>query len=54
MDEKYFTIIDKLAKQSLSTIATHAPQIGLFAGSIELNTKAEKYHLSPLQERPRQ
>ncbi len=45
MDEKYFTIIDKLAKQSLSTIANHAPQIGLFAGSIELNAKAEKYHL---------
>ena len=43
--EKYFTPIDKLAKQSLPAIATHAPQIGLFAGSIELNSKAEKYNL---------
>lgn len=45
MEEKFFTPIDKLAKQSLPAIATHAPQIGLFAGSIELNTKAEKYNL---------
>lgn len=45
MEEKYFTPIDKLAKQSLPAIATHAPQIGLFAGSIELNTKAEKYNI---------
>lgn len=45
MEEKFFTPIDKLAKQSLPAIATHAPQIGLFAGSIELNTKTEKYHL---------
>ena len=43
--EKYFTPIDKLAKQSLPAIATHAPQTGLFAGSIELNSKAEKYNL---------
>ena len=45
MEEKFFIPIDKLAKQSLPAIATHAPQIGLFAGSIELNTKAEKYNL---------
>lgn len=45
MEEKFFTPIDKLAKQSLSTVANHAPQTGLFAGSIELNAKAEKYHL---------
>lgn len=43
--EQYFTIIDRLAKQSLPAIAAHAPETGLFAGSIELNTKAEKYHL---------
>lgn len=43
--EQYFTPIDKLAKQSLSAIANHAPQAGLFAGSIELNSKAEKYNL---------
>lgn len=45
MEQNYFTIIDRLAKQSLPAIATHAPQTGLFAGSIELNTKAEKYNL---------
>lgn len=45
MEMNLFSSIDKLAKQSLPAIATHAPQIGLFAGSIELNTKAEKYHL---------
>lgn len=45
MEEKFFTPIDKLAKQSLPAIATYAPQIGLFAGSLELNTKAEKYNL---------
>ena len=43
--ESFFTQIDKLAKQSLPAIATHAPQTGLFAGSFELNTKAEKYNL---------
>lgn len=43
--EQYFTPIDRLAKQSLPAIATHAPQTGLFAGSIELNSKAEKYNL---------
>lgn len=43
--EQYLTKIDELAKRSLSAIAQHAPEIGLFAGSIELNTKAEKYHL---------
>ena len=43
--EKFFTPIDKRQKQSLPAIAIHAPQIGLFAGSIELNTKAEKYNL---------
>ena len=43
--EKYFSIIDRLEKHSLPAIAKQAPKIGLFAGSIELNTKAEKYHL---------
>lgn len=45
MEEKFFTPIDTLAKQSLPAIANHAPQIGLFAGSLELNTKAEKYNI---------
>ena len=43
--ERLFSIIDEWAKHSLPAIANHAPEIGLFAGSIELNTKAEKYHL---------
>lgn len=43
--EKNFSKIDTWEKQSLPAIANHAPQIGLFASSIELNSKNEKYHL---------
>lgn len=43
--ENLFTPIGTLAKQSLPVIANHAPQAGLFAGSIELNAKEEKYNL---------
>ncbi len=47
--EQYFSIVDKLAKQSLPAIASHLPEIGLFAGSVELNAKAEKYNLFAAQ-----
>ncbi|MCR5152876.1 MAG: hypothetical protein K6A98_06995 [Prevotella sp.] len=43
--DNFLTAIDRQAKQSLPAIATHTPLIGLFAGSIELNTKVEKYNL---------
>ena len=51
--EKYFSIIDRLEKHSLPAIAKQAPNIGLFAGSIGLNTKAENTIFSLSPERPR-
>lgn len=42
--EAKFSIIDRWAKQSLPAIAAHATEAGLFAGSINLNSKNERYY----------
>lgn len=39
-----YIVIDRWAKQSLPAIAAHATEAGLFAGSINLNSKNERYY----------
>jgi len=42
--EAKFSIIDRWAKQSLPAIAAHLTEVGLFAGSINLNSKNERFY----------